>query len=69
MPAGPQKRLHNIRQVMGGLMDEAPTVMEKREVEELPKRLQPAAEPMPRTSGGAYGSREEVLLAGFTDGS
>jgi cation diffusion facilitator family transporter len=30
---------HNIRQVVGDLMDEAPTVMERRDLEQLPKRL------------------------------
>jgi cation diffusion facilitator family transporter len=30
---------HNVRQVVGDLMDEAPTVMERRDLEQLPKRL------------------------------
>jgi cation diffusion facilitator family transporter len=50
---------HNIRQVMGDLMDEAPTVMDKRELEELPKRLQRAAEQMPWVERAAARLREQ----------
>jgi cation diffusion facilitator family transporter len=50
---------HNVRQVIGDLMDEAPTVMEKRELETLPKKLQDAAERMPWVEHAAARLREQ----------
>jgi cation diffusion facilitator family transporter len=50
---------HNIRQVIGDLMDEAPTIMEKRELETLPKKLKEAAEQMPWVQRAAARLREQ----------
>jgi divalent metal cation (Fe/Co/Zn/Cd) transporter len=35
---------HNVRQVIGDLMDESPTVMGKKELEDLPAKVKAAAE-------------------------
>jgi cation diffusion facilitator family transporter len=50
---------HNVRQVIGDLMDEAPTVMEKRELEALPRKLQQTAERMPWVERAAARLREQ----------
>jgi divalent metal cation (Fe/Co/Zn/Cd) transporter len=50
---------HNIRQVIGDLMDEVQRVMEKRELETLPKKLKEAAEQMPWVERAAARLREQ----------
>jgi cation diffusion facilitator family transporter len=50
---------HNIRQVIADLMDEAPTVMQKRELEQLPERLREAAEGMNWVERAAVRLREQ----------
>jgi cation diffusion facilitator family transporter len=50
---------HNIRQVVGDLMDEAPTVMDHRDLEDLPAKLQEAARQMPWVERAAVRLREQ----------
>lgn len=55
---------HNIRQVIGDLMDEAPSVLGTRDLEDLPARLTEAAERLPWVERAAARLREHgrVLL-------
>jgi cation diffusion facilitator family transporter len=53
---------HNIRQVVGDLMDEAPTVMDQRELETLPDRLRDTARQLPWVEGAAVRLREQGRL-------
>ena len=50
---------HNVRQVVGDLMDEAPTVMEKRELEKLPGEIERAAERLDWVADAAVRLREQ----------
>jgi divalent metal cation (Fe/Co/Zn/Cd) transporter len=49
---------HNIRQVVGDLMDEAPTVMDQRDLEVLPTKLREAAARLPWIGRAAVRLRE-----------
>jgi cation diffusion facilitator family transporter len=49
----------NVRQVVGDLMDEAPTIMEKRELESLPRKVAHAAEELPWVERAAVRLREQ----------
>jgi cation diffusion facilitator family transporter len=49
---------HNVRQVIGDLMDEAPTVMGSHELEDLPARVQQGAEALPWVTLAAVRLRE-----------
>jgi len=53
---------HNIRQVVGDLMDEAPTVMDQRELEALPDRLRDTARQLPWVQSAAVRLREQGRL-------
>jgi cation diffusion facilitator family transporter len=50
---------HNIRQVVGDLMDEAPTVMDHRDLERLPRRLRDAAARLSWVDRAAVRLREQ----------
>jgi cation diffusion facilitator family transporter len=50
---------HNVRQVVGDLMDEAPTVMEKRELEKLPAEIEQAAQRLDWVAGAGVRLREQ----------
>jgi divalent metal cation (Fe/Co/Zn/Cd) transporter len=56
---------HNLRQVLGDLMDESPTEMGGKELEELPERMKEAAERMEWVEKAAVRVREHghVLVA------
>jgi cation diffusion facilitator family transporter len=49
----------NIRQVVGDLMDEAPTIMDRRELESLPGKVAQAAEQLPWVERAAVRLREQ----------
>jgi len=49
---------HNVRQVIGDLMDESPTVMGKSELEDLPGKVKRAAECLPWVDRAAVRLRE-----------
>ena len=49
----------NVRQVVGDLMDEAPTIMDRRELESLPGKVAQAAEQLPWVERAAVRLREQ----------
>jgi cation diffusion facilitator family transporter len=49
---------HNLRQVLGDLMDEAPSQIAKHELEPLPRRVQEAAEQLPWVEAARVRLRE-----------
>jgi cation diffusion facilitator family transporter len=53
---------HNIRQVVADLMDEAPTLMDRRELEPLPDRLRDSARQLPWVERAAVRLREQGRL-------
>jgi cation diffusion facilitator family transporter len=53
---------HNIRQVVADLMDEAPTVMDQRDLEALPDRLRDTARQLPWVESAAVRLREQGRL-------
>ena len=50
--------INNLRQVIGDLMDEAPSQIGKRELEDLPRRMQEAAERLPWVEAARVRLRE-----------
>lgn len=50
---------HNLRQVVGDLMDESPTVMGKRDLEDIPHKLREAAERLEWVDRAAVRLREQ----------
>jgi len=67
---------HNIRQVVGDLMDESPTVMGKSELMDLPEKVKRAAERLPWVASAAVRLREhghaitgDVIVVPRADGT